>query len=112
MTHLTVPILAALASALLLACTCTATLSLMSYEDYLSFVQQKQRQELEEFQRNKRGTRDYCNLFPFNRTITNENGCVGYLPLIGCAGKCLSEQIPYHYTSRYIYYTYACSLHS
>lgn len=103
MTHLlSLPILAVLVGAALLL-VCTATPSLMSYEDYLSLVvQQQRRQQQQELQRDKRRSeRDYCTLFPFNRTVTNEDGCVGYLPLFGCAGRCRSMQIPYYYTSRY-----------
>lgn len=100
MTYLTISVLVAFAGAVLFACS--ASPAIMSYEEYLSYVQQQQQrgEEEDELQRVKRAQRDHCSLFPYNWTRTNDDGCEGHLPLFGCAGKCLSTETPKSYTSR------------
>ena len=85
---------------LLAAASCVSILSSASpsgkasYEEYLSIVQAK----LERPRR--RSSRGHCELFAFNLTVTNQQECVGYIPLFGCAGRCRTSETPQAYKSR------------
>lgn len=72
----------------------------INYDEYLSLIMQQQDQEEEEQQQRDKRQTDYCNLIPLNVTIHNDEGCPGYVPVYGCAGKCLSTDIPNHFMSR------------
>lgn len=72
----------------------------IDYDEYLSLIMQQQDQEEEEQQRDKRQTHS-CNVpVPLNLTTYNDEGCQGYIPVFGCAGKCLSTDIPNFFMSR------------
>lgn len=71
--------------------------TVLEYEDYLAFMQQKQQE-----QREKRAPSSHCSLFAFTYTLENEDGCVGYIPLFGCAGRCSTGETPNYYQSRYV----------
>ena len=79
----------------------TASPLLLSYEEYMSLVQERRQEQQLQRAREKRASRAFCELFPFNFTVTNEEGCVGHIPLFGCAGRCSSTEIPTYYYSRY-----------
>ena len=85
-------------SAAVLAATlldCLATPAAAGYEEYISMMQQRS------LQREKRGRLSvHCGLFPMNVTVVNEDGCVGYVPFFGCAGKCRSSETPPFYMTR------------
>ena len=49
--------------------------------------------------RTKRAQPSNCKLQTFNVTI-EDDGCVGFVHFLGCAGKCETSQIPHYYTSR------------
>ena len=70
----------------------------MDYKDYLSLVVQQQQQQL---RRSRRAQPSHCSAVGLNVTVENEDGCVGFVAVYGCTGRCRSYQIPHHYMSRY-----------
>lgn len=77
----------------------------IEYDEYLSIILQQQENQ-EQQQRNKRQIY-HCNLVPLNVTVFNDEGCQAHIPLYGCAGRCLSTEIPHHFSSRYSYISIA-----
>ena len=105
MTRLALALLAVASCVSLLYCSEPATPppEAVSYEEYMNIIQAKleRRQQQELHQRDKRGVRrGHCDLFPLNLTITNEEECVGYIPLFACAGRCRTSETPHFYYSR------------
>lgn len=79
-----------------------AAIGTISYEEYMSLMRRKVQQQEQVLQRERRRTierRPTCNLFPAYLEVTEED-CVGYIPIFGCAGTCLSTVTPPAYNTR------------
>lgn len=75
-----------------------ATTTEVTHEEYLSIMHSKL--ELRHREKRQRVRRGHCSLFPLNLTVTTEEGCVGYIPYFGCAGRCRTTEYPLAYYSR------------
>ena len=105
MTYFIVVVIASLAVAAPFFSACTATpAAVTSYSEYLSIVEERLRLSKVEAQASdlRRTQQGHCNLFRFNTSVDDGAGCIAYVTMLGCAGRCYTEEIPRYYMSRYI----------
>ena len=87
---------------LLVAALVDATaVSSMDYNDYISLVIQQQQEQQQQLRRSRRAQPSHCSAVGLNVTVENGDGCVGFVAVYGCTGRCRSHQIPHYYMSRY-----------